>query len=132
MSKTGFKTFDEILARELEADKELKVLYDKALLKLDEELDKLQIAKKIESARKRAGISQAKLAKALGTKQQSVSRWEKGDFHNFRLKTLMRIALATGSVLRLDLADSDAESTTEKKLKKRTKTRQVVSAASRK
>lgn len=40
----------------------------------------MEIGNRIEEARRKAGMSQSRLAIAVGTQQNSVSRWEKGSY----------------------------------------------------
>ena len=53
----------------------------------------MEIAARIEEARRKAGLSQARLALAAGTQQNSVSRWEKGT-HKPTITQAARIATA--------------------------------------
>ena len=53
------------------------------------------MAHQIVLLRENLGISQAELARRMGTKQQTISRLESGDYEGFTLKTLMKIAEAT-------------------------------------
>ena len=59
----------------------------------------IEVAHQIANLRERLGISQAELARRMGTKQQTISRLEKGDYEGFTLKTLMKIAEATKTQL---------------------------------
>jgi len=52
--------------------------------------------------RGRLGISQTELAKRMGTSQQAISRLESGEYDGFTLKTLERIAQATGAMLKIE------------------------------
>lgn len=60
----------------------------------------------IRRARRRAGISQAELARRLGTKQPVVARWE-GGAQSPTLESVARAVAACG--LRLDLSIEDAD-----------------------
>lgn len=60
----------------------------------------------VRRARRRAGISQAELARRLGTKQPVVARWERG-IQAPTLDTVRRVVAACG--LRLDLLLEDAD-----------------------
>lgn len=51
----------------------------------------------------RQGVSQAELARRLGTKRQYISKLLSGG--NFTLHTLVKIAMALGAVVRIHLAD---------------------------
>jgi transcriptional regulator with XRE-family HTH domain len=67
------------------------------------ELARLQLANQIADARKRAGLSQAQLAKRIGTKQTGVARMERAGTTGFTTTTLAKIAAATGSRLEVQL-----------------------------
>ena len=54
------------------------------------------------AARARAGLTQAQLAERVGTKQAVVSRWECAQSRP-STKSMLRIAEATGSRLKVDL-----------------------------
>lgn len=53
------------------------------------------IAREILAARRSAGMSQEALAKAIGTSQSRVSKWERAE-ETPRLEALYKIAAATG------------------------------------
>lgn len=72
---------------------EYKAAYDE----LEEEFD---IASAIVAARKFAGLTQKQLAETLETTQSVVSRLESGS-DNTTIKTLQRIAEATGTKLQI-------------------------------
>lgn len=55
----------------------------------------VEVAHQIVLLREKMGISQVELARRMGTKQQTISRLESGDYEGFTLKTLMKIAEAT-------------------------------------
>ena len=55
----------------------------------------VEVAHQIVLLREKLGISQVDLARRMGTKQQTISRLESGDYEGFTLKTLMKIAEAT-------------------------------------
>jgi DNA-binding XRE family transcriptional regulator len=57
---------------------------------------------KIHQLREKLGLTQAELAKRMGTKQQAIARLERGDYEGFTLKTLERIAEATKTELVID------------------------------
>ena len=50
---------------------------------------------KIHQLREKLGLTQAALAKRMGTKQQAIARLERGDYEGFTLKTLIKFAEAT-------------------------------------
>ena len=59
-----------------------------------------QIASAIIAARTQAGLTQEELAQRMSIKQSQVARWEGGE-QNATIKTLMRIAEATGTYLKI-------------------------------
>ena len=70
---------------------------------LEEERVNLQAAHAIREARTKAGLSQAALARRVGTTQSVISRLEDADYMGHTLKLLERIALACEHHVRLDL-----------------------------
>lgn len=83
--------FDDYLKEELK-DPEFKKLYIREGIKL-------KIAFKIHELRHKLGITQTALAKKIGTTQSHVARMEHGNTNNYEIKTLQRIAEATGKKL---------------------------------
>jgi ribosome-binding protein aMBF1 (putative translation factor) len=73
--------------------------YRKAYAALADELDLAAVV--VIEARMRAGLSQAALAKRIGTKQPAIARIEGGQLPS--TATLQRIAKATGTRLRIAL-----------------------------
>jgi ribosome-binding protein aMBF1 (putative translation factor) len=63
-----------------------------------EELDRLELAAKVKSAREDKGLSQAELAELVGTKQPNIARLEAGRGIP-RLDLLAKIARALGTHL---------------------------------
>ncbi len=61
---------------------------------IQEEAENLQIAKNIYELRTKAGLSQAELAKRVGTTQSVISRLEDADYGRHSLPMLRRIAAA--------------------------------------
>ena len=59
-----------------------------------------EIASAIIAARTQAGLTQEELAEIMSAKQSQVARWEGGE-QNATIKTLMRIAQATGTRLQI-------------------------------
>ena len=60
----------------------------------------LNIGLQIRELREDAGLTQKKLASALGVSQQVIARLETGDANNPTVTTLEKIAKATGHTLR--------------------------------
>lgn len=59
----------------------------------------VMIAYEVAKLRHRLGLSQAELARRVGTTQQVISRLESGAYTGYTLKTLERLARATGTEL---------------------------------
>ncbi len=66
----------------------------KQLASLKEEREKLDIAGQIYDLRTQAGLSQAQLAKLVGTTQSVISRLEDADYNGHSFNMLRRIASA--------------------------------------
>ena len=54
-----------------------------------------EVGKAIAEARKKAGMTQVELAKAIGVTQSQIANWESG-WRNPKLEALMKIAKALG------------------------------------
>lgn len=94
MKRTKIRTFQSRLKEELK-DPEFRMLYQ-------EERQALKLAMKISTLREKKGLSQEQLAKLMGTSQQAISRIESGEYEGFTLKTLEKLAEATGTHLKID------------------------------
>ncbi len=94
MKRAGVRTFQSRLREGLK-DPEFKRHYD-------EERQALQLAMKITALREQKGLSQQQLAKLMGTSQQAISRIESGEYEGFTLKTLEKVAAATGMKVKID------------------------------
>lgn len=79
--------------------KEFKVPGSKEIF--EEEYLKVNLALQIARLRKRKKLTQKQFAELMGTSQAAVSRIEKGDYEGFTLKTLQKIADATGTQLEI-------------------------------
>ena len=88
MKKGKVRTFQSRLREDIK-DPEFKAHYQ-------EERQALKLAMKIAELREQQGLSQQQLAKLMGTSQQAISRIESGEYEGFTLKTLEKIAEATG------------------------------------
>lgn len=94
MKKGKVRTFRSRLSEDLK-DPEFRAHYQ-------EERQALKLAMKITKLREKKGLSQQELAKLMGTSQQAISRIESGDYEGFTLKTLEKIAEATGTQLEIE------------------------------
>jgi len=94
MKKEKMRTFRSRLREDLK-DPEFKAHYQ-------EERQALKLAMKIAMLREKKGLSQQQMAKLMGTSQQAVSRIESGEYEGFTLKTLEKIAEATGTKVKIE------------------------------
>lgn len=94
MKKKNVRTFRSRLREDLK-DPEFKTHYE-------EERQALKLAMKIAKLREKKGLSQQQMAKLMGTSQQAVSRIESGEYEGFTLKTLEKIAEATGTKVKIE------------------------------
>ena len=94
MKKDKVRTFRSRLREDLK-DPEFKAHYQ-------EERQALKLALKIAKLREKKGVSQQQMAKLMGTSQQAVSRIESGEYEGFTLKTLEKIAEATGTKVKIE------------------------------
>jgi len=94
MKKEKVRTFRSRLREDLK-DPEFKAHYQ-------EERQALKLAMKIAKLREKKGLSQQQMAKLMGTSQQAVSRIESGEYEGFTLKTLEKIAVATGTRVKIE------------------------------
>jgi transcriptional regulator with XRE-family HTH domain len=62
----------------------------------------LALAIKIAKLRKKKELSQQQLAKLMGTSQQAISWIESDEYEGFTLKTLDKIAEATGTRVKIE------------------------------
>jgi len=94
MKQGKVRTFRSRLREDLK-DTEFKKHYQ-------EERQALRLAVKIAKLREKKGLSQQQMAKLMGTSQQAVSRIESGEYEGFTLKTLEKIAEATGTKVKIE------------------------------
>ena len=94
MKKGKVRTFQSRLREDIK-DPEFKTHYQ-------EERQALKLAIKIAKLRDQKGLSQQELAKLMGTSHQAISRIESGEYEGFTLKTLEKIAEATGMRIKIE------------------------------
>ena len=94
MKNEKVRSFRSRLREDLK-DPEFKAHYQ-------EERQALMLAMKIAKLREKKGLSQQQMAKLMGTSQQAVSRIESGAYEGFTLKTLEKIAEATGTKVKIE------------------------------
>lgn len=66
------------------------------------EMETFDISVKLIRLRVKLGLTQAELAKLLGTSQSAVARMEDGSYNRFSLTTLRKIAEVTGTELEVN------------------------------
>jgi len=86
-------TLKDVVADELR-DKEFNKFYE-------QEGRRLAVGYKIAQLRKKLGWTQKDLAREIHTSQATVARLEGGDYSGYSLRTLEKIAMATGTHLDL-------------------------------
>jgi transcriptional regulator with XRE-family HTH domain len=92
--------FEKVLAEELK-DPEFRLHYEQRLLVHE-------VALTVRTLRERAGLTQAELAKKIGSTQPSIARIEKSvGYSTPQWETLFKIASATGKQLKLSFFDRD-------------------------
>ncbi len=69
------------------------------------ELENLRIAHRLAELREKQGLTQAQLARKVGTTQAGISRLENPNYHNYSLVTLEKIALALGAKVTVKLEE---------------------------
>lgn len=94
MKKAEVRTFRSRLREDLK-DPDFRAHYR-------EERQALKLAMKITKLREKKGLSQQQLARLMGTSQQAISRIESGQYEGFTLKTLKKLAEATGTQLKIE------------------------------
>ena len=94
MKKAKVRTFRSRLREDLK-DPEFRAHYR-------EERQALKLAMKITKLREKKGLSQKQLAMLMGTSQQAISRIESGEYEGFTLKTLEKLAEATGTRVKIE------------------------------
>jgi len=67
----------------------------------------MELAESVQAIRMEQGISQAELARAIGTTQSGVARFENTAQCSFTLRSLARIAEALGYKLQVKLVKND-------------------------
>lgn len=95
ISKLKATDFDDFLAEELKNPK-FKKYYDEYGRQLEISYGLLQL-------RKKRKMSQADLAKKIGTKQSNIARLESGQ-HNFTIGFLNKVTAALGATLEIKIS----------------------------
>ena len=92
---TNFKDF---LKEQFKEDKDLEKDFYKGL-------EKSRIAIEIAAFREREGLTQAELARSVGTSQSAIARMENADYQNYSIRTLRKIAEMLDLELLVSLQD---------------------------
>jgi len=82
-----------------------RALRDRAFRKAYETPDEdpvLEIAHRLHRLRRENGLTQAQLARKMGTSQQAVARLERLDYRGYTLTTLRKAARALNKKIRID------------------------------
>ena len=95
MKKLKTRTFQDRLREELR-NPDFKKHFE-------EEKQALNLALTIIELREKLELTQKELAEKMETSQQMISRLESGEYEGFTLKTLKKLAQATGTVLKIEL-----------------------------
>jgi DNA-binding XRE family transcriptional regulator len=69
----------------------------------EEEAQKLAIGEQLMHVRLRAGLTQAQVAKKIGTTASAISRYENSDYDRYEIRTLQKIVQACGGRLEIVL-----------------------------
>lgn len=70
-------------------------------------LSEITITQDLVKLRRDLGLSQADVAEITGLRQPHVAKLESGNFKNFEIKTLLRVAAALGKTVKLSLVPDD-------------------------
>ncbi|MFZ4402721.1 MAG: helix-turn-helix domain-containing protein [Pseudobdellovibrionaceae bacterium] len=76
----------------------------------EQEIEKLSIAEQLLRLRIQSGLTQAQLAKKVGTTASAISRYENAEYDRYELRTLKRMADACGGHIRLVIEGPDDKS----------------------
>jgi transcriptional regulator with XRE-family HTH domain len=90
--------FKDFLKEQFKEDNELEKDFYKGL-------EKSRIAIEIAVFREKAGLTQAELARRVGTSQSAIARMENADYQNYSIRTLRKIAEVLGLELLVSLRD---------------------------
>jgi ribosome-binding protein aMBF1 (putative translation factor) len=72
------------------------------------ELNRLRLSYRIAALREKRGLSQAELARKVGTTQAGISRLENPNYQKYSLSTLEKVAIALGTRLKVDFEEASA------------------------
>jgi DNA-binding XRE family transcriptional regulator len=72
----------------------------------EEEAQKLAIGEQLSRLRQEAGLTQAQVAKRIGTTASAISRYENAEYDRYELRTLQKIVRACGGRLDITMESS--------------------------
>jgi ribosome-binding protein aMBF1 (putative translation factor) len=93
------KTLMDEIHEELRGNRELNARYQR-------ELTRLQLANQILKLREAGELSQAQLARKIGTHQSAIARMEQSTYRGYTVATLAKIAAAAGARLEVRFVPS--------------------------
>jgi len=67
----------------------------------EQELEKVSIGEQLVRLRLQAGLTQAQVAKRVGTTASAISRYENADYDRYEIQTLRKIVEACGGQMKL-------------------------------
>ncbi len=76
--------------------------------KFKEEIQQLSIAEQLAKLRLESGLTQAQLAKKVGTTASAISRYENAEYDRYEMKTIRKIVEACGGELQILITKSAA------------------------
>ena len=80
---------------------EKKLKNKKFLSKFQDEYERLSIGEQLLELRAKAGLTQAEVAKRVGTTASAISRYENAEYDRYEIRTLRKIAEACGGKLHI-------------------------------
>ena len=72
-----------------------------------EEYEKVSIGEQLLKLRLEAGMTQAEVAKKVGTTASAISRYENAEYNRYELQTLRKIVEACDGVLQISMKPTD-------------------------
>jgi transcriptional regulator with XRE-family HTH domain len=85
--------------------------------KVEEALNELRVEQDLIALRERRGLSQTELGKMLGISQPAIAKMESPNkVKNLQLKTLIRVALALGGRVKIEIAGVPRGNRTRRRL----------------
>ncbi len=72
--------------------------------RFEEEAQKLAIGEQLSRLRQEAGLTQAQLAKRIGSTASAISRYENAEYDRYELRTIQKIVRACGGHLDITMA----------------------------